>query len=68
MLNLTKIWHHFDSIYLKIVNMDMRQDRSEKRKRKVVSRPVLVRSVKPGHAISATYEKERSNNSLWRAA
>jgi hypothetical protein len=51
--------------------MDVRKENSgEKRKRKSINRPVLVRSVKPGQAISATYSAGNSTSSfksLWRA-
>ena len=40
----------------------------EKRRRKIISRPVLVRSVKPGQAISADYTKATNSTSLWKAA
>jgi len=50
--------------------MEMQRDNNhEKRRRKPVSRPVLVRSVKPGQAVSATYEKDHnSDRSFWKAA
>lgn len=34
----------------------------EKRRRKIISRPVLVRSVKQGQVLSATYSKENSTS------
>jgi predicted metalloprotease len=40
----------------------------EKRRRKVVSRPVLVRSEKPGQVMSASYGRQGAMPSLWRAA
>jgi hypothetical protein len=51
--------------------MEMQRDNNaDKRRRKPISRPVLVRSVKPGGAISATYStgNNPSRPSLWRAA
>jgi hypothetical protein len=51
--------------------MDVRKEHNgEKRKRKTINRPVLVRSVKPGQAISATYSSGSSPSSyksIWRA-
>jgi hypothetical protein len=44
-----------------------RENQTEKRRRKMVSRPVLVRSEKPGQVVSASYER-RNAITLWRAA
>ncbi|WP_172623206.1 hypothetical protein [Flavisolibacter ginsenosidimutans] len=41
---------------------------AEKRRRKIVARPVLVRSEKPGQVASASYSRERSASPFWRAA
>ena len=47
--------------------METRRE-GEKRRRKMISRPVLVRSVKPGQALSASYEKDREvAASIWKA-
>lgn len=41
--------------------MEMRKENNEnKRRRKVLTRPTLVRSVKTGQALSATYTRENS--------
>ncbi|HVG11854.1 MAG TPA: hypothetical protein VM843_02570 [Flavisolibacter sp.] len=40
--------------------MDASKDSGEKRKRKIIVRPVLIRSVKPGQVPSATYTKENT--------
>lgn len=40
----------------------------EKRRRKVITQPVLVRSVKAGSALSATYDRTTRGNSFWKAA
>lgn len=45
-----------------------RENGGEKRRRKIVARPVLVRSVKPGQVMSASYERQRTSPSLWKAA
>jgi hypothetical protein len=45
-----------------------RENMGERRRRKIVSRPVLVRSVKPGQVMSASYERQRTSPSLWKAA
>jgi hypothetical protein len=45
-----------------------RQNNTEKRRRKINSAPVLVRSVKPGQAISAEYTKATHSTSIWKAA
>lgn len=50
--------------------MEMRKENTiEKRRRKTISRPVLVRSVKQGQVLSATYSKDNSsaNTPFWRA-
>lgn len=50
--------------------MEMRnENQTEKRRRKIVSRPILVRSVKPGQLPSATYSKESmsSFSQIWKA-
>ena len=50
----------------KIVIMEMRRE-GEKRRRKMIVRPVLVRSVKPGQALSATYERETAAaTTIWK--
>jgi hypothetical protein len=45
-----------------------KENGSEKRKRKRIERtPVLVRSVKPGQALAATYSREQSyTNTFWK--
>jgi hypothetical protein len=45
-----------------------RENSGGKRKRKIVTHPVLVRSVKPGDAISATYTRTTQANPFWKAA
>jgi hypothetical protein len=40
---------------------------TERKRRKTVSRPTLVRSEKPGQVESASYEK-RGFTSMWKAA
>jgi predicted metalloprotease len=40
----------------------------EKRRRKMIARPVLVRSEKPGQVASASYIRQRNSPSLWKAA
>lgn len=58
------------TLLVKIVNMEMRNENNmEKRKRKMVSRPVLVVSVKPGTGVaSATYSKDNtSSSSIWKS-
>jgi hypothetical protein len=47
--------------------MEMRKEGMEKRRRKMISRPVLVRSAKPGQALSATYEREQQTAPIWKA-
>ncbi len=52
--------------------MEMRKENNEnKRRRKVLTRPTLVRSVKAGQALSATYTRENSAPSsfaaLWKS-
>lgn len=44
------------------------ENREERRRRKVVSRPVLVRSGKPGQVMSASYGRDRQTDPLWKAA
>ena len=46
-----------------------RENSGEKRRRNIVSRPVLGRSGKPGQVMSASYERQRTTfPSLWKAA
>jgi hypothetical protein len=46
-----------------------RENGTEKRRRKVMSRPVLVRSEKPGQvAASANYSVRRHASSIWKEA
>lgn len=40
----------------------------EKRKRKITSRPVLVRSEKPGRVASASYGRQHTPLPFWKAA
>ena len=50
--------------------MEMQKSSVEKRRRKVVSRPVLVYSVKSGQQPSATTHAKESNSSfppIWKA-
>ncbi len=49
--------------------MEMQKDNNEKRRRKIISRPVLVRSVKPGQiTTAATYSKEHSSFApIWKS-
>ena len=52
--------------------MEMRKENNEnKRRRKVLNRPTLVRSVKAGQALSATYSRDNNTASsfasLWKA-
>ncbi|HWJ26718.1 MAG TPA: hypothetical protein VNS32_09250 [Flavisolibacter sp.] len=50
--------------------MELRKENTiEKRRRKLVTRPVLVRSVKQGQVLSATYSREQSTSSapFWKA-
>ncbi|WP_158512991.1 hypothetical protein [Flavisolibacter tropicus] len=52
--------------------MEMRKENNEnKRRRKVLNRPTLVRSVKAGQALSATYSRETNTTSsfasLWKS-
>lgn len=64
-------WHYFDFIVgNKLIEMENRKESSaERRRRKVMSRPVLVRSEKPGQvAASANYSDRRQGNSIWREA
>lgn len=49
--------------------MDSKRENSvEKRRRKIISRPVLVRSAKPGQVMSASYDRQRTFPTLWKAA
>jgi hypothetical protein len=45
-----------------------KENYGEKRRRKIVARPVLVRSEKPGQVMSASYMRQRNNPTLWRTA
>jgi hypothetical protein len=51
--------------------MEMRKENNEnKRRRKVITRPTLVRSVKAGQALSATYTRENTSSSfapIWKS-
>jgi hypothetical protein len=51
-----------------IVMEKERENSGGKRKRKIITHPVLVRSVKPGDAISATYTRTTQANPFWKAA
>lgn len=44
------------------------ENNGAKRKRKIITSPVLVRSVKPGGVISAEYTRSNQSNPFWRAA
>lgn len=60
----------FKCFKIKMWVMEMNKvSNGEKRRRKVISRPVLVRSVKAGQASSATYSKESSSSlsSIWKS-
>ena len=47
--------------------MDSKRDNhSEKRKRKTIERPVLVRSEKPGQVASASYAREHHTSPFWK--
>ncbi len=47
--------------------MEMRGNSIEKRKRKIVQKvPVLVRSVKPGHAVNVWEKQSAPSFSLWK--
>ncbi|WP_162944597.1 hypothetical protein [Flavisolibacter nicotianae] len=50
--------------------MENRKENSaERRRRKIMSRPVLVRSEKPGQvAASANYDSRRHAASIWKEA
>jgi hypothetical protein len=63
-------WHHFafHTIEIKKIMESRKENCGEKRRRKVVSRPVLVRSEKPGQVMSASYGRQGAMPSLWRAA
>jgi len=53
----------------KLINMENRKEiGGEKRRRKIVARPVLVRSEKPGKVMSASYGRQHGMTSLWKAA
>ncbi len=41
---------------------------TERRRRKVVSRPVLVRSEKAGQVMSASFDSRRNTYSIWKGA
>jgi len=47
-----------------------KENGGEKRRRKMITRPVLVRSEKPGQVASASYMPQRSSDrpALWKAA
>ncbi|HEY0040106.1 MAG TPA: hypothetical protein VGB71_05545 [Flavisolibacter sp.] len=45
-----------------------RENNNEKRRRKIIARPVLVRSERPGQVMSASYIRQRTSPSLWKAA
>ena len=42
--------------------MESRKENAERRRRKMIARPVLVRSEKPGQVASASYMRQRSND------
>lgn len=48
--------------------MEMRSERnSDKRRRKIVTRPILVRSVKPGQTSALVWEREHNAGSgIWK--
>jgi len=48
--------------------MEMRSERnSDKRRRKLVAKPVLVRSVKPGQTSALVWERENNSISgIWK--
>lgn len=49
--------------------MENRKEQSaERRRRKVMSRPVLVRSERPGQVASANYSIRRHSTSIWKEA
>lgn len=49
--------------------MEMQRGNSgERRRRKIITRPVLVRSVKPGGAAGADYSKAAHDTPFWKAA
>lgn len=48
--------------------MDNRKETNERRKRRTVSRPVLVRSERPGQVMSANYVRQRTELPFWKAA
>lgn len=47
-----------------------KENGGDKRRRKMITRPVLVRSEKPGQVASASYMPQRSSDkpALWKAA
>ncbi|HYD22695.1 MAG TPA: hypothetical protein VEB40_14535 [Flavipsychrobacter sp.] len=47
--------------------MKRQKENSERRKKRMVSRPVLVRSEKPGQVMSASYGRQQTH-SIWKAA
>ena len=49
--------------------MENRKDQgAERRRRKVMTRPVLVRSERPGQVASASYSVRRHSTSIWKEA
>lgn len=47
--------------------MEIRKENSaDKRRRKVVARPVLVRSERPGKVMSVSYSNRREMPPIWR--
>ena len=49
--------------------MENRKENSvEKRRRKLMSRPVLVRSERPGQVASANYSVRNQTSSIWKEA
>lgn len=45
-----------------------KENGAEKRRRKTITGPVLVRSAKPGQVMSASYDRPRNFPSIWKAA
>lgn len=63
-----KNWHGFQIPIIKIVNMEMRNENSKRRRKVVQSQPVLVRSVKPGQATVQSWERKSSAlSNMWNA-
>ena len=59
----------FLSFPRQILSMENRKDlNGERRRKKIMNRPVLIRSEKPGQVASASYTRERSSTSFWKAA